>query len=446
MKMDYSLRRRLILWISLPLLLASVITLLIGYFYSWQEIDEIYNAQMVHSAKVLMQLTKEELIEEGAPHFEMDDERIQHEYEAKLGFRIWNNGQLVSFSSSAKDFKDMTAPLGFSSQRINGQKWQVFVLENAQHKMRIEISERYDARYELIIQLMGALIVPGIFFIPAILFIVGVGVRKTLKPMIKISADVDQRNSGDLSPIRSQSLPKEIAPLVVAMNNLFTRLNESFKREREFTDHAAHELRTPLAAMKTQTQVLMKKSAHIKDKSYIEGLENLQDSIDRTTHLVEQLLSLARLQSGDIQKETFNLSVCLDDCLQEYQIIAKNKDITLTKSIASDVWIFANDMAVTILIKNILDNALKYTNQNGSVEVILTSKGRMEINDTGQGLSDRDKKRVFERFVRADKTGQTGSGLGLSIVKWVVDQHDISISLEDNRPHGLKVILEWQLV
>ena len=91
-------------------------------------------------------------------------------------------------------------------------------------------------------------------------------------------------------------------------------------------------------------------------------------------------------------------------------------------------------------------NALKYTNQNGSVDVILTSKGHMEINDTGHGLSDRDKKRVFERFVRADKTGQTGSGLGLSIVRWVVDQHDISISLEDNRPHGLKVILEWQPV
>ncbi|MCD8496861.1 MAG: ATP-binding protein [Alphaproteobacteria bacterium] len=303
------------------------------------------------------------------------------------------------------------------------------------------MSERYDIRIELIIQLMSSLLIPAISFIPVIFLIIWVGVRKVLQPVIKISADVDRRGSEDLSPIAGDMLPQEIAPLVQATNRLFNRIEESFRREREFTDHAAHELRTPLAAMKTQTQVLIKKASHMPE--YAEGLRNLEASINRAAHLVEQLLSLARLQNEGLPKEETDISECLQDVLTEIMPRALEKNIHIHADIIEGLKIYGHSASLDILLGNLLDNAVKYTAEGGRIDVSLSDEGYLIIADTGPGLSDEDKMRVFERFVRADKTGQSGSGLGLSIAKWIAETHNIDILLKDNHPHGLVVEMKW---
>ncbi|MCB1555857.1 MAG: sensor histidine kinase N-terminal domain-containing protein, partial [Alphaproteobacteria bacterium] len=291
---NYSLRTRLIAWISVPIIVATLLALLSSYHFARQEIEEVYDAQLVHAAKVLLQLTEHEILKDRGVDLGLENPAWQHRYERNLGFRIWGREGVVTRSRNTEAFGDFQAPPGFSNATLNGEAWRFFVLFQPENGIKIEVSERYDIRYELVVQLMASLIVPALLFLPVILLMTWGGVRRVLKPVVRLSTDVDQRSSGDLSPIRKDHIPREIAPLILALNRLFGRLEDSFKREREFTDHAAHELRTPLAAMKTQTQVLMKQAKSV--PAAREGLENLHASINRATRLVEQLLALARLQ------------------------------------------------------------------------------------------------------------------------------------------------------
>ncbi len=443
MRKTYSLRVRLLIWISVPILVATLLAAMISYVFARHEVEEVYDAQLAHSAKVLLQLTQHEIKRSESFELGVENPALQHRYERKLGFRIWANNRLITQSPSTEGFGNFEAPPGFSDQKIGKYDWRFFVFLDPADNIRIEISERYDVRYELIFQLMSSLVLPAVVFIPVILLIVWIGARKVLKPVVNISADVDRRGSDDLSPIADNILPREIAPLIQALNRLFRRLSESFRREREFTDHAAHELRTPLAAMKTQTQVLMKKAREMPECA--EGLENLQSSINRAAHLVEQLLALARLQSEDLPKERTNLSEILQDVALEMRHRAEDKRIEMQMDIAPDIYIHAHGASISILLGNLLENAVKYTPGGGSVHVTLRDDGSLEISDTGPGLSERDKARVFERFVRVDKSGQSGSGLGLSIAGWIAGAHDIEIRLLDNVPQGLKVEMKWEV-
>lgn len=442
MSRTYSLRRRLIAWISIPILIATLLAILASYHFTRYEIEEVYDAQLVHSAKVLLQLTRHEILEDEGFHLGLENQDLQHRYERNLGFRIWSGQELITQSANTKDFREFEAQPGFSNRKLGKHDWRFFVFLDPVHKIKVEVSERHDIRTELVIQLMASLLLPAVLFIPLIFLIIWVGVRKVLKPVIKVSGDVDRRGSDDLSPIPQEALPQEIAPLVQALNRLFKRIEDSFRREREFTDHAAHELRTPLAAMKTQTQVLMKKAKKMPECAA--GLENLEASINRAAHLVEQLLSLARLQNEDLPKEKMDLSECLISEVAQIMPRARKKGLHVTTDIADHYIIHGQSASIAILLGNVLDNAVKYTPDGGSIAISLSQDGKLVIADTGPGLSDADKLRVFERFVRADKTGQTGSGLGLSIAEWIAGAHGAQIVLSDNKPHGLRVLIAME--
>lgn len=442
---QYSLRRRLLLWISIPVLLASILSLLVGFLFSWHEIEEVYDAQMVHSAKLLLQIAKYEIIEQKNESINLGEESdvLKQEYENKTAFRIWHHNKIMARSWNTDSFSNIEASPGFSDINVGHKQWRFFVFIDEVQGIKIEIAQLYSIRYELIIQLMSSLIAPGVVFIPLIFLIVWIGVQKALKPVVKLSTDVDKRNSDDLSSIHSEILPQEVTPIIVALNRLFERIQESFKREREFTDHAAHELRTPLAAMKTQTQVLIKKAKDMPDCT--EGLENLNATINRSTHMIEQLLSLARLQNEELPKVRMSLSNHTNYILNEMRPQALQKNITLEMNIANGVHIMAHADSIAILIRNLIDNAIKYTPQGGHIGIKLLDDGLLEIADTGPGLSDADKVRVFDRFIRVDKTGQSGSGLGLSIARWIAKAHEVDIALLDNKPNGLKASIKWKI-
>jgi signal transduction histidine kinase len=436
---NHSIRKRLLLWVSLPILATSFLIIFLALYFSWHEIEEVYDAQLVHTAKTLIQLTDHEIREGQNLNIAIGDEHpnLQHRYENKTAFRIWHGEKLIFQSAKARDFAGTDAPPGFSSQTIDGKPWRFFLFIDPAKDLRIETSERYAIRYEMISQLMLSLIVPMSILIPSLLVIVWIGIRKSLKPLIALSAAVDIRDTEDLSAIETKDVPAEAMPLVQALNRLFTRISDSFRREREFTDHAAHELRTPLAAMKTQTQVLMKKADSMPECR--EGLQNLNAVIDRSTHLLEQLLSMARLQNERLPLSDTNLSECVLDAVSELKTRAGEKNQRMDISVAENIHIKGHGDSLFILIRNLLDNAVKYTPDNGRITVTLTPDAMLSIADSGPGISDTDKERVFSRFVRADKSGQSGSGLGLSIAQWVANAHKASISLQDNIPQGLIV-------
>lgn len=440
---SYSIKKRLLLWISIPILIASVLIMLLAFLFSWHEIEEVYDSQLVHTAKTLLQFTENDIREDDKKSLFYGEEisGIQHSYEKKTAFRIWRSDNLILQSAKAKEFPMIEAPPGFSDQSIDGKPWRFFVLIDATNKLRIETSERYAIRYELISQLMTSLAIPMSILIPSLLAIVWIGIRKSLMPLVILSQTVDTRDTEDLNPISSTDVPLEATPLVHALNRLFTRISESFKREREFTDHAAHELRTPLAAMKTQTQVLMKKAGIIPECR--DGLDNLNSTIDRSTHLLEQLLSLARIQNEKFPLSGINLSECIEEAVAGIRDKAKEKSQSLNISIAEDVIVTGHSDSLYILLRNILDNSIKYTPPHGEVSITLDTEGNLKISDTGPGICDTDKARVFNRFVRVDKSGQTGSGLGLSIVRWIAEAHNVPLYLSDNTPHGLIIEMKF---
>ncbi len=442
MKKTNSLRRHLMGWICTPILIATILTFVIGFIFAWHEIEEVYDAQMVHSAKVLVQLTRHELEKNDTVSLGPEDGDLHHKYERKMGFRVWVNDVLATQSNTTEHFDDFQAPPGFSDQSINGKKWRFFVFLDPAKKLQVEISEQYNIRYELIGQLMSALVIPALILIPSIFFLVWMGVSRVVRPIITLSRDVDRRGSDDLSDISYNNIPDEISPLIHALNSLFKRLNDSLQREREFTDHAAHELRTPLAAMKTQTQVLIKKSAQMPECQ--ESLKNLEDSINRSTHIINQLLSASRLHHETMTYQSVILSDCLETMLQELSDALKKKNISLKKDVSHHVTITGNEGYISILLRNLLDNAIKYTPSGGVISVTLNKSGFMAISDNGPGISDADKNRVFDKFIRVDKTGQDGSGLGLSIVQTIAAAHNVIINLRDNTPTGLIVEIQWK--
>lgn len=434
MNKTYSLRKRLLFFISIPVLLACIITMSVAFKSAWHEIEEVYDAQLVHSAKVLLQLVEHELIEDGKEDdFLLYEENtnLQHKYEKNIAFRVWANNRLVTQSANAKKLINVAAPPGFSEQIINNEQWRFFVFIETNNDIRIEISELYSIRYELIYELMLALIVPMLIFVPFIFFLVWRGIQNNLKPVIALSNDMDARNSNDLRLLDDSRIPCEITPLTQAINRLFQRIYDSFEREKEFTDHAAHELRTPLAAMKTQIQLLLRQ--HKKGVSDVEGLTDLLASVDRSTYLVEQLLLLARLQNSKFPADDTNLSECLYDVVDSKRASLQEKNIKLTLSIAEDIVIKAYANSIEIMISNLLSNAIKYSPNDTTISISLSDSGVLEIIDEGPGIAEVHQEKVFERFYRADKTGVIGSGLGLSIVKWIADANGMTITLNNRK-------------
>ena len=450
MTTKHSIRNQLLLWIGAAFLITILVAIHTGFLSATHEIDEIYDVRLINSAKAIAQVMNLDSFDASASTFILDKSNHKSgtdedsDYESKLGFRIWIDKQLIAQSPSTFSFFGFRAAKGFSNRQIGEWNWRLYVLEIPRRHLTIEISERSDIRGELTTRLLAALIGPWGIFVPAIGLIIWFGVRKSLAPVIDISNDVDARESKELSPIDLSGVPDEISPLIRALNRLFKRTEDSMRREREFTDHAAHELRTPLAAMKTQTQVLMRKARQFPE--YKAGLENLHATIDRSAHLVDQLLSLAQIQSESSAPTRINLTQCIYSAINDVATIASWKNIAMTFRIAEDIHIEGHPVPITILLKNLIDNAVKYTPANGQVLISLATNGLFHVVDTGPGLPDEDKAKVFDRFVRVDRTGQTGSGLGLAMVQQIALAHGVEVRLYDNKPNGLAVEIRWNII
>ena len=438
----YSLRLRLLALVGGPVVLAGIVIAGLTMMFTYDEINEVYDAQLAQAAKLLLQLTQREIMdhEKGGLRLGAEAPDFSHLYEENLWFRIWQNGRLITQSLEADAFSDSIAPAGFSQQDIKGVSWRFFVYVDKKTDITVEVAENNEIRMELLLQILGSLLVPGLIFLPLIMLIVWSGTTRSLRPIKSITSQLNLRGAHDLSPLRREKAPDEIAPFVSALNRLFLRVNETFQREREFTDNAAHELRTPLAAMKTQAQVLMKKAAGMPDCE--EGLDNLLESIDRAGHMVGQLLAFARLQSQNDAREKVDFSLLAEDALRELHPLALQRGQSLEVEIEPRVGIQGFAGPLSVLLRNLVDNAIKYAPEGGHIKVSLSRDGSdavLAVSDDGPGVPEEQQEKIFERFYRVNKGAGTGSGLGLAMVRWVADMHDASIKVENARPGGLVI-------
>jgi signal transduction histidine kinase len=250
---------------------------------------------------------------------------------------------------------------------------------------------------------------------------------------------VDSRDASDLSQIDQEEIPRELTPLVDALNRLLLRLGASIDREREFADNAAHELRTPVAALKIRAQILQKKLQG--DPETAKDLAQFVKSVDRASVVIDRLLELARLGDDRIEFSDINLSAAIEDEARLAAPMVLGNGLSFDVSIPPDIQIAGSQEALRIAVLNLLINAAKFTPSGGSVKLTLIDTGEQAIicvTDSGPGVAPEDEDRIFERFWRG-KSQSSGSGLGLALVRRVASLHGGNASAHNDRPHGLTV-------
>ncbi len=456
--MPFSIRRRLLIALLLLTFISWSTIAVINYFHERNAIKELFDAHLIQSAKVLLSLVNQELYEE---YYEADssakeehlslnsvEEHLEsHKYEKLLAFQISVSKENFSFASAMAPKQPLSDKTnGFSDSTIDNTDWRVYTLQDPQGIITIRVAEPHSVRDNLINEITFNLLIPLLIGLPIISILIWQSVGMILKPLDRIAADIQQRNSSQLDPVTTYDVPSEIHPLINALNRLFYRLDKVLKNERRFTADASHELRTPLAGLKTQAQIALR----TEDKQKRDrALKNIMVSVDRATHLVEQLLTLARLEP-DVEykpkKENCNLTRLIQDILADVSPLAIDKNITLQFDGKKTIQILADYHIFSILLRNLLDNAIRYTPAGGQVDVHLFEDATgvtVRIADNGPGIPWEFREDVFKRFYRPEDTRESGSGLGLSIVKRIADLHHAVIHLDESSSNGLQVDIRF---
>ncbi|MDY6992759.1 MAG: ATP-binding protein [Pseudomonadota bacterium] len=450
--MTLSIRRRLLL---LLLTVVSGLWLLITwgvYLNAQHEVEELFDAQLAQSAQVLFSLLQHELEEEDdEEEIEIEDfeeHRPQHPYQHKLAFLVRSpNGNILLRSSTAPLLPQTTLNERYGDHHAEGHLWRVYTLKTAQ--LFIQTTERYDIRQELIGKIVLSSVNILLFALPLLAILIWSSISHSLKPLQQVANAIATQAPTYLQPLVLKKIPIEINILVEALNTLFKRLKQAFDNERRFTADAAHELRTPLAGIKTQAQVAQRaQSASQRQHAF----QQLLLGVDRASHLVTQLLTLARMDA--IQVLTFkpvNLAAVIEEVIVSLapQALEKSIDLGLDNR-ASSTLIWGHYDSLSLLLGNLIDNALRYTPSAGEVTVVLVDCSAdlyLKIIDTGPGIPPAQRRHIFERFYRGGQYHSPGSGLGLSIAKQIAQLHQVEIHLsEPQNHHGLQVEIAFKIL
>jgi two-component system sensor histidine kinase QseC len=418
-----SIRNRLVF--ALLCGLALVWTLASG-FSAWQARVQINKLLDVNLAQSAMPLLHE--IEEAYPEHAF----ALFRYSSNVVFQIWDNGEILMLSSKDSPRARLSqVAAGLSNAETDGREWRVFGVWDENHRYLVQVGElRADRRYfssEIIAQLLQSLLLA----LPLFGLVVWLAVGRVLRPVARLSDEIARRDPKYLTPI-SAEVPREIAPLAERLNDLLERVQLSLESERRFTSDAAHELRTPLAAVKSQIQVALGAADATQQKR---ALDNALLASDRATHRVEQMLTLARLEQDAWRElsEPANLHALAAQVITEVAPLAAGKHIDLALEGRDDLVVSVHLGLWAVLLRNLLDNAVRYAPDRTAVTVrVLEIDGNKELQvcDEGPGIPPEQIADALARFHRLENNDQSGSGLGLSIVARIADLYGATLKLE----------------
>ncbi|HEY1312873.1 MAG TPA: ATP-binding protein [Steroidobacteraceae bacterium] len=333
--------------------------------------------------------------------------------------------------------------LGYADLSVRGQAWRAYGLQTADGV--IQIAQPARVREALARAAAERVVIPLILLLPIMIVAVAWIVRRGLSPLQYVAAEVQRRDVRSLTPLAADNLPREIAPLVGELNRLLARLQDAFAVQRAFISDAAHELRSPLTALRLQLQLLDRAPD---EAARLEARNRLGAAVERAIHLVEQLLTLARSDPQEAAGDfgSVNLAAVAADSITDTHDLALARSIDLGLEAAPNVPVRGDREALRTLIRNLVDNAVRYTPRHGSVQIrcrTTAAGAQLEISDTGPGISPADRHRVFDRFYRKTDSEETGTGLGLAIVKAIAERHGARIRLGTAPAGGLQVELSF---
>lgn len=449
--MKSSIRKFLLINLLIAILITTSLTAVGNYYLDQKNIKEHLDTLMAVSALSYQALLGNDLHER--PLVDIQNQlktitnKISHYYSKsllyekpadyfidKFNFQVWTDkGQLLLHSTSAPTTALSTNTDGFDDRMINNEKWRVFSTYNPTAKIRTIVGERYDTRNELGQRIAQDDIYIMLFTFPLSGFLIWIIIGRGLNSLERITQEVSNRAPSHLEQVNINNVPDEIKPLIDELNKLFSRLKEGFEREQRFAGDAAHELRTPLAAIKTQAQVALN-SQSLNEKNA--ALQKLIAGVNRGTHIVQQLLTMSKLvpEAIDVNDmEHVHLITVTREILAMLVPSALEKQIDLVFEPEDNIpHLIGNATAIGILIRNLVDNAIRYSNTNGEIIVRVykqLSNIVFEVQDNGPGIAKDMQPLVFERFFRVLGNKSPGSGLGLAIVRQICRLHDAQVKL-----------------
>ena len=430
----------------------------IGYDGSEDEADELFNARLATSARVLATLIATQpppapgaapiVVSfpaplEGTPHDQAGP--FGHPYETKIAFQVLDaQGRLLMRSSSAPESAYAPLAPGFSTQK----DWRVFTLRS--DAVWVQAAERDDVRGELAGKLALAAVAPLIAGTPLLLVLIALLLGYGLAPLAELAQRIARRQPGSLEPIRLRRSTAEIQPVLDELNALLERVQSAIARERRFTADAAHELRTPLAALKIHAQNAARATSEAERRA---SLERMLASLQRAIRLAEQMLALSRAAARAPAAEPVSLRQAVEDALEDLLPTLKERGIKVSVGGAapeSEPLVQGERDKIATLARNLLDNAARYSSPGATVRVEIANSGgtaRLSVSDDGPGIPPELRERVFESYYRIPGAAGEGSGLGLAIVREIAAQHGASVELTDgDGGRGTRVVVRFPAV
>lgn len=432
-----SLRIRLILLFGAAIVTAAAVQFATSFRAAMQEANKLFDYHMEQMALALQDSAYQqaEWYKPSAGDTSGFDFVIQ----------IWTDDGVRVYQSRYYRSLPKQGALGYSNVDLDNGDWRIYVVQKGTRV--IQVAQKLDVRRAQAISLAMHALWP---VIPVSLLLFGVAwwvVTAALAPLNRIGHDLAHRNADSLAPVSDRGVPKEVSLLVAELNSLLARMARALQSQQRFVADAAHELRSPLTALKLQVQTL----ARARDEAArIQGIGRLKGGVDRASRLVEQLLALARQDpSSEIAEPTeISLPACIEQAAGDVVAVATARQVQLDFGAFTHADIVADAEGVRVLVRNLLDNAVRYTPEHGRVRIDLTvadRTARLVIQDSGPGIPESDRVRIFDRFYRVPGTSQTGSGLGLAIVKAIAERHDATLALGDAQLGGLAVTVAFPL-
>ncbi len=448
----WSLRGRM-LGIALGVALLAWLVGGLAFFLVDARVDgERRDARLIHLARTLAAFAEHELAEVGAQAdgptpTEGHVERVAA-LDVRYLYQIWRrDGALLLRSHEAPAAAALvpTRQPGLADARLGGQPLRTYLMQAGNGTLEVQVAERQEPSSALASAMGTGLLAAMLLSLLAVALLAGWLVVRTLRPVDALAQRLAQRQPQDAAPLQVADVPAEMQPLLAALNSLLARIGEHLSRERGFTALAAHELRTPLAALRLQAQVAQREPDEARRRQQLGALTGIADRCD---HLLSQLLTLARLEQDDQPPapEALDLEALLDEVLDDLAPLAQRRQARIELALQAPA-LTGRPYALQMLLRNLVENALLHTPPAGCVRIGSRHEAGatvLEIDDSGPGIPAAERARVFDRFVRlAPAAGSPGAGLGLSIVRTVAEAHGASVALLDAPGGGLRVRISF---
>lgn len=431
-----SLRLRLLIIFGLSSCLIWLGAGALSWFESKEKTDEFFDQYQMILARQLASADWSSIAPDAQKATNKIIKRIDNadEEDEAIGFAVFDRaGQMVFHDNeNGKDFVFQPQIGRFANQVIDDDDdWRIVWVDSADNKYVIAVGQELEYREEVALDMLEEFLLPwllGLFLLLlAIIYFVG----REFASFKRLAHDLEKRNADDLSPLAEDNLPQEILPLTRAMNGLLAKLAEMLKKEKSFISDSAHELRSPLTALKVQLEVL--EMLQEDNDARKDAIAKMERGIERCTRLVEQLLLLSRLESNQSQAaaEPINWRQTVDNLLKEYQSQIQAKQIGTKFSVSENSPInCGNPVLLTVMLRNLLDNAIKYSSEEAEIMLDI-NESHIKVTNSGVALQEQHLERLGERFFRPAGQKQIGSGLGLSIVKKIAALHGCVVDIRN---------------